>query len=153
MLLRVSGQMQGQELDLTAVRHGADSAAQSGIPHAELLVRFADALVAHDDAQLVSLRGPIIEALGPDGLLETASTAANFQRMVRIADATGIPQEAPVLAIGGDLIEELALRDFSSAGNTPESSTVQRTVGRLLRPAVPGLASLFSALIRRLRPQ
>ena len=74
--------------------------------------------------------------LGPGGLRETASVAANFQRMVRIADATGIPQDAPVLMLGDDLIEELDLRRFGSAGNTPGINALQRCFGRLLRPAI-----------------
>jgi hypothetical protein len=78
-------------------------------------------------------------------LRETASVAANFQRMVRIADATGIPQEAPVMMLGDDLIDELDLRRFGSAANTPPTSGVQRFFGKLLRPLVPRLLRRMEA--------
>ena len=145
----MSGQLEGQEIDLRAVREGADAAAQSGVPHAELLLRFADALVAHDDAGLELLRAAITEALGPEGLLETASIAANFQRMARIADATGIPQDAPLMAIADDLIEELSLRDFGSAANTPETGALLRLVGKLIRPIAPKLMRFLAGRIER----
>ena len=78
----MSGQTQGQALDLSAVRHGSDVAAESGIPHAQLLVRFAEALVAHDDAELAALRGPITQALGA---METI-TPVTYSWKVRAGD-------------------------------------------------------------------
>jgi len=148
-MLRASGKVQGNALDVGAVRRGADGAAQSGIPHAELLVRFADALVAHEDAELAELRGPIIEAVGPEGFLEVASVAANFQRMVRIADATGIPQEAGLATLAGGVIEELSLREFSSAANTPESGVLQHLIGKLLRPFAPRILGFVGGMAER----
>jgi hypothetical protein len=135
----VSGTLDGGEIDLAVINAGKAAAARSGIPHAELLVGFADALLARDEAELARLREAIVAALGRGGLRETASIAANFQRMVRIADATGIPQEVPVLMLGGDLIDELDLRRFATAGSTPASGGVQRVLGKLLRPLVPKL--------------
>lgn len=146
-MLRVSGQASGEETDLSAIRDGVESAGASGVAHADLLVSFADAVVAHDDAAIAELRPKIIEAVGPDGFLETASVAANFQRMVRIADSTGIPQDAPVRALASDLIEDLNLRDFPSANNTPPASLVHRVFGTLLRPFA---AKLMSAGSRRM---
>lgn len=118
---------------------GHELADASGVPHAELLVRFAEALVERDELALVQLREAISAALGPAGLHETASIASNFQRMVRIADATGIPQDASMLMLGEDLVEELDLRRFGSADNSPRANALQRLLGRLLRPIAPGL--------------
>jgi len=47
------------------------------------------------------------------------AVAANFQRMVRIADSTGIPVDGLVDALSGSIPDELELRRFHSAGNTP----------------------------------
>ena len=145
MLLRASGTQDGQELDLSAINAGAEAAASSGIPHGELLVGFADALLARDESELLRLREALVATLGEGGLRETASIAANFQRMVRIADATGIPQEAPVMMLGDDLIEELDLRRFGTAENTPTTSGVQRFFGKLLRPLIPHLVRRMGA--------
>jgi hypothetical protein len=126
-------------MDLSAINAGAVAAAKTGVAHGELLVGFADALLARDESELARLRAAIAAELGAKGLRETASIAANFQRMVRIADATGIPQDAPVVMLGEDLIEELDLRRFESARQTPPSGGFQRFFGRLLRPLVPFL--------------
>ena len=145
----MSSQANGEAADLRAVREGAVRAATSGIRHADLLLAFTDALVAHDEAALAPLRPRLIRALGADGLLETASVAANFQRMVRIADATGIPQEAPVMALVGDVIGDLSLREFPSAANTPRESTLTALAGRLIRPIAPRLMSWAAGRARR----
>lgn len=140
--------MKGEGIDVSAIREGTSSAAASGIPHAALLVSFADAVVAHEEAKIAELRPKLIEAVGPGGFLETATVTANFQRMVRIADSTGIPQEAPVMALAGDIIENLGLRDFPSASNTPRSSLATRILGRAVRPFA---GRIMSAAARRLR--
>ena len=81
----------------------------------------------------------MIEALGPAGFLEAATVAANFQRMVRIADGTGIPQDDLMMTLGGDVVDELSLRDFASAGHTPALGWLGRLVGPVLRPFAPRL--------------
>lgn len=137
MLLRASGEVEGGAVDVRAITGGEALADETGVPHASLLVAFADALLARDEAALERLRGELIAALGEAGLRETASVASNFQRMVRIADATGIPQDAPVRAMGADLIDELDLRSFASAENTPAVGPVGRVVGGALRKLAP----------------
>lgn len=142
----MSGQAKGENTDVSAIRHGGAKAAASGVAHADLLVAFAEALVAHDETKLAELRPRLIEAVGPEGFLETATVAANFQRMVRIADSTGIPQDAPVLALAGDVIEDLGLRDFASAKNTPETGIGTRIAGMLLRPFAAKLMTRFARM-------
>ena len=108
-------------------------------------------LIARDESELVRLREAIAAVLGPGGLRETASVAANFQRMVRIADASGIPQDAPAMVLARDVVEELDLRRFGSARNTPAASRLQRLLGSLLRPLAPLLMRCTAAL-RAKRP-
>lgn len=148
-MLRVSSQAKGESTDVSAIRDGAAAAAASGIEHADLLLAFAEAAVAHDEDVLARLRPKIVDAVGPEGLLETASVAANFQRMVRIADGTGIPQDAPVKVLAADLIDDLGLRDFPSSNNTAPASLGQRLIGKLLRPFAP---TLMSVGLRRRKP-
>ena len=104
--------------------------------HAEVLVGFAEALVRRDDAALAHARGEVLEKLGPGGLVDTAAVASNFQRMVRIADSTGIPLDAPVTAMTGDIRGDLELGRFGSSANTREAGPVPRALGRALRPVI-----------------
>lgn len=131
------------------MREGTARVGESGVPHAGLLVGLAEAVVAHDEGRLAELRPQLIEALGPDGFLEAATVAANFQRMVRIADSTGIPQDATLMTLAGDVADKLSLHDFPSSRNTPRRNWLQASVGRFLRPLTPRLMAWASARIRR----
>ncbi|MDG2304063.1 MAG: hypothetical protein P8R42_05295 [Candidatus Binatia bacterium] len=133
---------------MSAIAEGASRASDSGIAHADLLIRFAEALVAYDEAALAKLRGPITEAVGPEDFLEAAAVAANFQRMVRIADSTGTPQDAPVMALAGDAIDQLGLRDFPPAANTPPTSMMARVIGPLIRPFAAKIRTLNARLMK-----
>ena len=139
-MLRASSETEGDAVDLGAVRAGAAAAEGSGVPHAAQLVAFAEAVVTRDEAAIAQRRGELIDLLGPVGMREAASIVCNFQRMVRIADATGIPQDAPVRAMAADLVDELDLREFASAARTPETGAIGRVVGGVLRRVAPLLA-------------
>ena len=104
--------------------------------HAEALVGFAEALVRRDDTALAHARDEVLEKLGPGGLVDTAAVASNFQRMVRIADSTGIPLDAPVNAMTGDIRDDLGLGRFGSSANTPEAGALPLALGRALRPVI-----------------
>ncbi len=81
--------MTGKDFDLHAVTEGA--AATSGVPHEETLVAFAEAVTSDNGHALATARTRVLEELGPDALVDAAAVASNFERMVRIADSTGIP--------------------------------------------------------------
>jgi len=68
--------------------------------------------------------------------------------MVRIADATGIPLDAPLELLSQDLRDELGLERFGSARNTRAASRLRRGAGRALRPLFHGV---LRALGRRRR--
>ncbi len=67
------------------------------MPHGAELVAFAEAIVTGAET-LGQSRAAVVEALGPDGMVDAAGVASNFERMVRIADSTGIEL--------GDLLEQ-----------------------------------------------
>jgi len=147
MMLRVSVEMQGEGVDLTPLVDPS-AAAQSKIPHAPELVTFAEAVVQGDDATLSRARSELLGAMGPAAFVDAVAVAANFQRMVRIADSTGIPLDAPVNAMTADLRAELGIDEFGSATNTPEAGALARTLGRAFAPLVPRLASIARRLGR-----
>ena len=80
--------------------------------HGSELVAFAEAIVTGDQT-LAQSRTTVVETLGPEAMVDAAGVASNFERMVRIADSTGIEL--------GDLLEQ--------------ASADVRTVLRLERPA------------------
>ena len=64
--------------------------------HGAELVAFAEAIVTGDQT-LAQSRTTVVETLGPEAMVDAAGVASNFERMVRVADSTGIEL--------GDLLE------------------------------------------------
>jgi len=56
-----------------------------------VLVGFAEAIVGGDQGEIHDAREAVRTLMGPEGMIDAAGVASNFQRMVRIADSTGIP--------------------------------------------------------------
>lgn len=147
MLLRASGEARGSQVDIRAVTDPA-AAARSGIEHAELLVAFAEAEVGTDDDALARVRSRVRSEMGSDALVDASAVASNFERMVRIADSTGIPVDGAMQVLAADLQEDLGLGRFGSAANSPRVSAAKRVVGRALQPLVRGALRLFSRRAR-----
>jgi hypothetical protein len=95
------------------------------------------------------VRVALREALGPEGFVDAAAVASNFQRMVRIADSTGIPLDTPVEAFSEDIREDLDLARFGGAASTPVAGPIQRFAGRLLRPLAPWMMRMAGKQIAR----
>jgi hypothetical protein len=87
-LLRASSLTRKEEVDVSAI---TEEGRASGVPHGEALVSFAEAVVSRDRATIAAARDALIEAMGVGGMVDAAAVASNFERMVRIADGTGIP--------------------------------------------------------------
>ncbi len=120
MLLRASGAVTGETFDMQVITEGG-TAAPSGVPHGETLVAFAEAVVGSDETALATARQRVLVELGPEALVDAAAVASNFERMVRIADSTGIPLDDVVYEKTVDVREELHLGRFGSAANTPKA--------------------------------
>jgi hypothetical protein len=150
----VSGELEGASVDLHALTDAA-AAGSAGVPHERELLALAEAVVRGGEAQLGEARRAALAALGPEGFVAAAAVASNFERMVRIADATGIPLDAPLAALTTELRAELGIDGFGSAANTPPVRAPQRLLGRLLgalaRWLLPALAGLSRRSVRRRR--
>ena len=59
------------------------------MPHGAELVAFAEAIVTGAKT-LAQSRAAVVETLGPEAMVDAAGVVSNFERMVRIADSTGI---------------------------------------------------------------
>jgi hypothetical protein len=86
----------------------------------------------------------MIDELGENAMVDAAGVIANFQRMVRIADGTGIPLDTPVAMMTSSIREDLGINEYGSASNTPALSLPQRLLGRVLQPALPLVVKLMT---------
>jgi hypothetical protein len=120
-----------QEVNVQAVVQGAET--RSGVAAGSELLAFAESVISHP-ADLEDRRRAVQAALGDDALVDAAGIVANFQRMVRIADGTGIPLDKPIAVLSADLRDALNLDAFASAARTPRVGKMARLLGRLLRP-------------------
>jgi hypothetical protein len=68
--------------------------------------------------------------------------------MVRIADGTGIPLDAPLAMITADMQKEIGTDQFPSAVNTPKLNGVQATIGRVMARTLPLAFKVFRAVKR-----
>lgn len=102
----------GNDVNLDAIVKGRNT--DSGIPAGSALVRFTDAVLA-DPADLPAARAELIETLGEAAMVDAASVIGNFQRMVRIADSTGIPVDGFFDEANRDVREQLGLNALPSA--------------------------------------
>ena len=132
-MLRASIEYSGTDAELSGISDGP-KAGDAGIEHGELLTTFADAAVGGDPAELATARDALREAAGAEALVDSAAVVGNFERMVRIADGTGIPLDAVVTTLSSDFREELGLEDFSSRRLTRAGG-----LARVLAPALRGV--------------
>lgn len=86
-MLRASSQTSEDEVRLNAVM---EANADSGIPLGAELMAYVEAVVARDHAAITSSRAVLLNVAGGDVVVDAAGVISNFQRMVRIADSTGI---------------------------------------------------------------
>lgn len=103
--------MDGTEVDLSALT-ASEVKAASGVEHSDVLIAFADAIVAADDHALQHTRHGVLEAMGAETMVDAAGVASNFERMVRIADSTGISLDDRMIKASKDVREELELERF-----------------------------------------
>ena len=134
MLLRVSTQAGGKNGDLSAVVGG--DANSSEVAHAEELTAFAEALIQKDDKTLTKARNQLEAKVGPEAVMDSAAVIGNFERMVRIADASGIPLDDNLSFFTESIRRELELNRFGSANNTAPAGVLKRTARRFIAPLV-----------------
>ena len=66
-------------------------------------------------AWLEAARAALADRLGEAAMVDAASVIGNFQRMVRIADSTGIPVDGFFAEANADVREQLSLNELPSA--------------------------------------
>ena len=152
LLLRASGELNGTPVDLRAVVD-PERAATSGIVAAAPLLALTDALVGRDDAALALARERVLRELGPLVLVDALAVASNFERMVRIADGTGIPLDAPVEIATSDVRATLGIDRFAAAAQTPSPGPLRRLLTPVLRPLLGRLMRAVGGRVSRPVPR
>ena len=75
-------------------------------------MEFAESVASRDQDALVKARQRLLDEAGPEVLVDAAGVAANFQRMVRIADSIGIPVDDMESELGRSVRDDLQLERF-----------------------------------------
>ena len=132
-MLSLSADITKSEVDLTVI-NGDENASTESILHGAQLLRFAEAFASRDEALLNQARADLLTQAGAEVLVDTAGVAANFQRMVRIADATGIPLDDLSAAISHKVVKQLDLTRFATSGNTPAAGIKRKLLSWIARP-------------------
>jgi hypothetical protein len=132
-MLSLSADLSESTVDLQMI-NGDEHATEGDVAHAKALMHFAESFARRDEAALGKARAALLAEAGPEVLVDTAGVAANFQRMVRIADSIGIPLDDRNVAISAGVREELDLQRFHSAQNTPKPTLKLRLMSLIARP-------------------
>jgi hypothetical protein len=113
----VSGSLHGAPVEIAAVT--APTGGDAGVAHGARLLAFTDAVMGADDAALAQARDALRAVLSDAAFVDTCAVVGAFNVVDRIADATGIPLDAGMFAISGEVRKELELARFASSANTP----------------------------------
>jgi hypothetical protein len=130
-MLREGVKIAGETIDLEGLAD-PDCTRIEGIPHSEALLRLANAFMGDDKAALAECREVLAKEMSPEAMVDAIGVASNFQRMVRIADGTGIPSDDPIALMQEDLAEQLGTNKFISASNTKPIPWYKRILLKLV---------------------
>jgi len=116
-MLRASALTTQTNIDIQCINGDVDSA-EKNILYGPLLLAYAESIANRIKPAITATREALDRAAGSQVVVEAAAVAANFQRMVRIADSIGIPVDNMNTELGQGVRAELALENFASAQNT-----------------------------------
>ena len=147
MMLRVSTQADGKKGNLDAVTSGEAEASE--VEHAAALLALTEAQLTADEEALSRARDDLHEALGPQAVADAAGVIGNFERMVRIADGSGIPLDGTLSFFTEDIRSELELDRFTSSANTKAVGPVQRMIRRVVAPSALKVANWLDQMKKK----
>lgn len=132
-MLRASVETEGNEVDYRGISD-PENAEESSVPGAGALINLVEAGLSGNAAAASAARERVRRELGSEALVDAAGVIGNFERMVRIADGTGIPLDASVNVATEAIRGELGIDRFGSSENTQPVRRWQRLIGRVLEP-------------------
>lgn len=104
--LRWSGEKLGYTIDIAGV---ADPSVDIGVPAGAALIRLVDAFLVSARASHEEAREAVMEAAGPEALVDAAAVFANFEMMNRVAEGTGLPVPQQAVRRESRMVNELGL--------------------------------------------
>ncbi len=111
-MLSVSARTSGEDVNLNGIVDG--NAVATGIPGGGALLAFAEVCLGDDSAAIADARQRVLDELGEAAMVDAAGVIANFQRMVRIADGTGIVLDAQVAELTAELRQDLGIDRYGA---------------------------------------
>jgi hypothetical protein len=147
-MLRASVEANRAAVDLRAVSEGAKDD-EVGVAHAAELAAFVEAALGSDAAALAQARDALRAKAGGAALVDAAAVIGNFERMTRIADATGIPLDPVSQLASQDFRDALGLGAYASARNTQPLAGWRRALAPVLAPLA---RRAMARLLGRSRP-
>ena len=132
-MLSLSADINKSDVNLQMI-NGDETATAGDVDHATALMNFAEAVASRDEAALTDARSALLDEAGAEVLVDAAAVAGNFQRMVRIADSTGIPLDEISAAMSSRVAKELDLGRFATAKNTPPGGLKRKLMSFIARP-------------------
>jgi hypothetical protein len=132
-MLRASVETEGNEVDYRGITD-AGSAEDSSVPGAGALIGLVEASLSSNEESRLAARERVRSELGSEVLVDAAGVIGNFERMVRIADGTGIPLDAPVNVATEAVRLELGIDAYAAAENTRPVRGWQRLLGKVIEP-------------------
>ncbi len=124
-MLRESVELTGGSIDFDGLTDPACTEIK-GIPNSREILEFTNACMQGDAAARAITRQALVAAMGSAAMIDAVGVISNFQRMVRIADTTGIPTDGPMLMTSTDLRARLGINNYTSAANATPPSLLQR---------------------------
>ena len=131
-MLSLSADLCKSPVDLDLINGDANAA--DTVEYGRLLLNFAEAFARRDEDALLRSRQVLEDEAGSAVVVDAAGVAANFQRMVRIADGTGIPLDTTAAALSTDIRKQLDLGSFASSQNTPQDGWKVKLLSLIARP-------------------
>ncbi len=150
MLLQINGEITGEKISVNQLADGLSTATKNSfvqeatlqtakqehapaLPDADLLTEYVDAVLLRKDG-LPDMREKMNRTLGPKALVDAAALIASFQRMNRIANATGVRLDSEVNLMSQEVQSNLNLTQLSSAHTTHTPSSLGASLLGRFRP-------------------
>ena len=109
--------MSGGAVDLALIE--GHLRGDGGVTHGAQLIAFTDAVMSGDPQRSDRERAALRRQISAAAFVDVCAVIGFFNVVDRVADATGIPLDEPLLLMSADVRAELDLGRFASAANTP----------------------------------
>lgn len=111
-MLRASSDHNGDDIDLNILTSGLPD--NAGIEHSDLLIAFAEAVLADNASEMSAARSALQAAMGDDALVDAAGIIGMFNGLDRVADATGAQLEDWKAADTADMRAAIGIDSFAA---------------------------------------